>query len=150
MATRKRPSRSKGIGRGHGAGSRVSQFQPGEPSRNPHGRPAKTKKPISLDLQAALRAALARRVPLTRDGVTSMATQLEGMAELMVASFQGANVRDRASFLRFLMEHVLPTESERSYDIPIESIAAFVRELAAETGLVEVDGGYEDPSRLIR
>jgi hypothetical protein len=131
MAKRKRPSRATGVGRGNGPGSRGTQFQPDAPSRNPSGRPRKPKQAISLDLKALLRNELTTLVPVTENGTTRWMPQLQAIVKLTISDFPNASARERATFLKFLMSDVLPTQEElRDRSIPPQALAEFLDGLA--------------------
>ncbi|MET0373755.1 MAG: DUF5681 domain-containing protein [Rhizorhabdus sp.] len=140
---RKRASRATGVGRGNGEGSKAGQFQAGEPSRNPHGRPKREKCLESPDLRGVLRQMLEEKVPVRKNGVSQMMPQQQAMAELMLKGFAQASLRDQLALMRLLLTTVVPTPAEREMvnrDIPAQSIAEFVQDLAREHERLERDG----------
>ena len=101
MAKRERPSRATGVGRGNGAGSRATQFQDGEPTRNPHGRPRRRPRPPAPDLLSILRDALSAKVAVTRNGRPEMMVQSRALVETVLASFPKASLSEQVRLLKF-------------------------------------------------
>ena len=142
-AKRKRASRATGVGRGNGEGSKAGQFQPGEPSRNPQGRPPKVKRAVNSDLRSLFREMLNEEVPVNQGGVSRMMPQQQAMIRLLMNDFSRASHRDRLDLMKFLVTHILPTPAKSEIpngDIPPQSIIEFVEGLAQEHARLEAEG----------
>ena len=138
MAKRERPSRATGVGRGNGAGSRATQFQEGEPTRNPHGRPRRRPRSPKPDIASALRDALAANVPVMRNGKREMMPQSDALVQSVLADyFARATVSEKVRVLKFFAETLPhdPTQMDRT--IPPDAIAEFVKGLAEDAERLE-------------
>jgi hypothetical protein len=148
MVARRRRSRSTGVGRGNGAGSRTTQFQSGEPSRNPVGRPKSESEPIPTDFREAFKRALETRVPVTMNGVTTSMSQVDAMAHLLLSKFTSASVREQVLLMRMLMTEVLPPagDVERSFVPSSGTIEDVLRDLEEGYKRTQIFYGPGDPT----
>lgn len=140
---RKRPSRATGIGRGHGDGSKAGQFQRGEPSRNPGGRPPKVKRAINPDMRDLFREMLSEEVAVRENGVSRVMQQQQAMIKMMLNGFPQASHRDQLAIMRFILTNVTPSSAEgeiRNGDIPPQPLREFIEELAREHERLQLEG----------
>jgi hypothetical protein len=127
------------IGRGHGEGSKATRFQSGGPSGNPRGRPPKVRGGDALDVAAALRRRLDRKIKVREGGVTKTIARIDAMAEMLLNSFQTAEPRDKIRIMTLLMSPTINVPDNRSRDIPLQSIEDFVDGLVEQVAAAEAE-----------
>lgn len=120
---------ASGVGRGHGAGSRRTQFQEGMPSRNPKGRPRKPKEVPSKSLMQALGRQLTQMVDTYDGGKRKRMAGFDAIASVMMHRLATASLRDQLSFARVIAQQ--PEAFAPDHQPSPETIADFVRELAS-------------------
>jgi hypothetical protein len=122
-----------GVGRGNSPGSRATQFNSHNWRGNMNGRRGKSEAPKPQpSFPDYVKNALEEKVPVTVHGVTRRMSTQEAMARILIDGFQKASVREQIALMKFFNETRTTADSNRSYDIPMSTVAEFVQQLADE------------------